>query len=308
MKRILVTGGTGLIGKALVEELLKQGYAVIILSRNPEKYVSDNSMKSFAKWDIEKQVIDLDAIRNADMIIHLAGASVAEKRWTEKRKKEIFDSRVLGGEFLYKILSENENKVQAFFCASAIGWYGEQANQSIKAFIETDPPADDFLGETCRRWEEVNGKLAGLNKRTVIFRIGILLANEGGFLKEFQKPIRFGIAPILGNGKQIVSWIHIDDLVRLFLYAIKNENISGIYNAVSNEPTSMKQIVLQYAEKLRGRFFVPIFVPSFFIKIILGEMSTEILKSVTVNNAKIKREGFGFLYPHISSAIDSMPH
>ena len=313
MHTILITGGTGLIGKALSKILLQKGYEVIILTRFPEKQVTNSLFLSYAKWDLVNQFIDAEAIRKADYIIHLAGTSIAEKRWTEKRKKEMLDSRVKGSELVFKLLSENENKVKAIFCASAIGWYGEQQNNADKkeeisqrGFIESDPAATDFFGQTCKLWEDANQKFALLNKRLVIFRIGILLSKEGGFLKEIKRPIDFGIAPIIGSGKQLVSWIHIDDLVRMLIWSIENENISGVFNAVSNEPVTFKELITQYAQIKRGRFFISLYIPSFILKLMLGELSKEIVKSVHVRNTKIKEQGFSFLFPHIHSALLSL--
>lgn len=313
MQTVLITGGTGLIGKALTKTLIEKGFEVIILTRNPEKKKSDSLFLQYAKWDINNQYIDLEVIKKADYIFHLAGTSIAEKRWSEKRKKEIVDSRVKGSELVFKLLSENENKVKAIFCASAIGWYGEQQNNADKkedisqrGFIESDPAATDFFGQTCKLWEDANQKFALLNKRLVIFRIGILLSKEGGFLKEIKRPIDFGIAPIIGNGKQMVSWIHIDDLVRMFIWSIENENIAGIFNAVANEPVTFKELITQYAKIKRVYFFTTFYVPGFVLKIILGELSSEILKSVKVANTKIKEQGFSFLFPHIHSALLSL--
>lgn len=310
MKTVLITGGTGLIGNALSKELLAKGYNVIILTRYPEKQVTDHKQLRFAKWDINHGMIDKEAIGNADCIIHLAGASIAKKRWNAKRKKEIIDSRIKSSKLIFNTLNENSNKVKTVICASAIGWYGEPNKEHEKlerqtddALIETDPPANSFLGKTCKAWEDENQKLTQLGKRLVIFRIGILLSTQGGFLEEIKKTLRFGIAAIIGNGNQIISWIHQHDLVRMVLFAIENEKISGVYNAVANEPVSFKKLVLEYATQFKGRFYISIHVPSFILRIFLGEMSSEILKSIKLNNAKIKKEGFTFLYPHISNAV-----
>ena len=138
------------------------------------------------------------------------------------------------------------------------------------------------------------------------FRTGIVLSNQGGALKEFKKPLRFGFATILGNGKQIMSWIHIDDIVRLYIYAIENERLQGTYNAVAPHPVSNKKFILQLARALRGRFFVPLYIPGFVLKIVLGEMSIEVLKSANVSSKKITSTGFTFLYPSITAAIHKL--
>lgn len=303
---VLITGGTGLIGKKLTDALVAKGYKVIILTRNPDKIVSVNSNIEYAAWNIDKGIIDTEALSKTDIIIHLAGAGVADKRWTAKRKKEILESRTKSAALLVKALNENENKVSVVVSASAIGWYGDDASPSLKnenGFIETDPPANDFLGETCKLWEKSIEPVTDMGKRLVKIRIGIVLGNDGGALKEFKRPLRFGLATILGSGKQIVSWIHEDDLVRIFIKAIEDKLMNGAYNAVAPNPVTNKELVLQLAKAERKSFFIPVYVPSFVLKIVLGEMSIEVLKSATVSCAKIKQSGFTFLYPSIESAI-----
>ena len=306
MTTVLITGGTGLVGKALTNTLLARGYNVIVMGRKA-KLNSGNSGVMYAKWDIEKQEIDRTAIAQADYIIHLAGAGVAEKRWTDKRKKEILESRVRSGELLVKSLKETPNKVKALISASAIGWYGSDqtvAGQLARPFTESDPAAADFLGQTCKQWEESTAPVSNLGKRMVYLRIGIVLAKEGGALKEFLTPLRFGIATVLGNGKQIISWIHINDLVSIFTNAMENEKISGIYNAVSPSPVSNKALIMAMA-KARNKFYLPFPVPGFVLKIMLGEMSIEVLKSATVSADKLLQTGFNFHYPDINSAMKS---
>ena len=323
---VLITGGTGLIGKALTKALLEKNYNVIILTRkmrdtgygmrdsqsdNLSRIPDHESHIQYACWNVKEQTIDKDAISKTDYIIHLAGAGVGEKRWTKKRKQEIVDSRVDSGKLITDSLKKIPNKVKAVISASAIGWYGADASLSFgegrgEVFVETDTAANDFLGQTCKQWEESIEPVTRLGKRLVKLRTGIVLSNEGGALKEFLKPLRFGIATILGNGKQAISWIHIDDLVRIFIAAIENQNMTGTYNAVSPQPVSNKEFILQLAKIKRGRFFIPIYVPSFILKIVLGEMSIEVLKSATVSCDKIHFTGFSFLYPSLHAALKQL--
>ena len=303
---VLITGGTGLLGKALTEALLEKGFRVIVLTRNPSNQKAGHPNLSFAAWNLEKKTIDKDALTKADYIFHLAGASVAEKRWTKKRKQEIVSSRVDSAHLLIENLINVPNKVKAVIGASATGWYGEGPANNQIAFTETDEAATDFLGQTCKQWEAAIDPVMDLDKRLVKLRIGIVMSNDGGALKEFKKPVKFGLATILGSGKQIISWIHIDDLVRIFLFAMDNENLSGVYNAAAPNPVTNKQLILQIAEEERGRYFIPIHVPSFFLKIILGEMSIEVLKSFKVSAEKIQQAGFIFQYATIDTAINQL--
>jgi uncharacterized protein len=309
MATVLITGGTGVIGSAVTGELLNRNYDIIIMTRSPEKY-SNTSRVSYAKWDTERQIIDGDAITKADYIIHLAGEGVADKRWTTKRKRQIAESRINGGALLVKALRENVNNVKAVVSASGIGWYGsplltvpEGRGTEKNPFEEPDPAAEDFLGSTCKEWEASIDPVISLGKRLVKFRTGPVLSKENGAIKEFKKPLKFGIATILGNGKQIMSWIHIDDVVRLYIYAIEMERLNGVYNAVAPHPATNKKMIIQLARTLRGKFYIPVFIPSFILKILFGELSIEVLKSAAVSCKKIKGEGYHFLYPSLTAAL-----
>ncbi len=317
MSTVLITGGTGLIGRALSKALLEEGYAVIVLTRDKtsvkgSEQFSDNLC--YAEWDVKNQTIDEEAIRKADYIVHLAGAGVADKRWTESRKQEIVNSRVDSSKLIVDSLQNIQNTVKVVVSASAIGWYltpqlnpspAGEARDLTQKLTETDPPANDFLGKTCQLWEKSIEAVTGLGKRLVTLRTGIVLSTEGGALKEFLKPLHFGIAAILGNGKQIISWIHIDDLVDMYIHAIENENMQGVYNAVAPRPVSNKELTLQLA-KSRGKFFIPFHVPSFVLKLVLGEMSTEVLKTAAISSGKIQATGFAFHFPAISSATNDL--
>jgi uncharacterized protein (TIGR01777 family) len=317
MPTVLITGGTGLIGSALSVMLINKGYQVIILSHqlsivNPESKIKLQSSTiqqlavSYAYWNVENETIDKAAIAKADYIIHLAGANISDKRWTKKRKKEIVESRTRSGELLIKTLKENTNDVKAVVSASAIGWYGADTNISLqKGFHEDDPSSQDFLGETCKQWEQTMRPAETLGKRLVIIRTAIVLSNAGGAYPEFKKSFKFGIAAILGDGNQIISWIHIEDLCRIYMYALEN-NISGVFNAAAPHPVTNKTLMLKLAKAVRRKFFISMRVPIFVLKIILGELSVEVLKSATISAAKIKSAGFQFLFPSIDAAINNL--
>lgn len=306
MATILITGGTGMIGTRLTEMLTDRGYEVIILTRNATKAHSLPGV-SYARWDIARQIIDPGAIAKADHIIHLAGAGVADKRWSQARKEEIVCSRTESSALIVKALEENPNKVHSVISISAIGWYGPDTARSLKEGFAEGAPADSaFLGETCRLWEASIEPVTGLGKRLVKLRTGIVLSNRGGALAEFCKPVMGGVAAILGSGNQVVSWIHVDDLCRMFLFAVENNSLSGAYNAVAPHPVTNKTLTLNIAQKLRGRFYIPVYVPAFVLKILLGEMSIEVLKSANVSARKIQLAGFDFTYPDIRLALDNL--
>ena len=310
-KTVLITGGTGLVGKRLTELLRSKGYKVIIATRNLKSAVKHEAQAdeniSYARWNVDEQSIDKEALQKADYIVHLAGAGIADKRWTSKRKKEIINSRTQSSALIARALKEIPNQVKAVISASAIGYYGaDPALPNKHPFTEDAIAADNFLGNTCKMWEQSIQSVKHLQKRLVTFRIGIVLSNEGGALAAFKKPVKFGIASILGSGKQIISWIHIDDLCRLFLYAIENESLNGVFNAVAPQPISNKELMLQLAKKMRGKAFIAAHVPSFVLKTMLGEMSIEVLKSTTVSCEKIHKEGFTFLYPSVDAALNEL--
>ena len=292
-----------MVGSHLSNHLLLKGYEVIILSRKTKKSEKENL--HYALWDPEAGFVDEEAIKKADHIINLAGAGVADKRWATERKKEIIDSRVASGKLIVKALKEIPNNVKTVINASAIGWYGADTAESRKRGFREDEKADKhFLGETCMLWEQSIEPVKELEKRLIKFRIGIVLSEEGGAVKEFSKPVKAGIVPIFSKGDQVISWIHVDDLCRMFMFALDKEDMSGVFNAVSPQPVTNKQFMMKLAQKLRGKFFIPVHVPAFVLKLALGEMSIEVLKSATVSSEKIQAQGFTFLYPSLTAAFD----
>jgi uncharacterized protein len=301
MQTILITGGTGLVGKALAPLLVAKGYRVIIMSRGKNN-PSPTDAIVYAQWDTDKQTTDLAAVQQADYIVHLAGAGVMDKRWTEEWKKTIVDSRTQSSRLLVDTLQKHPHQVKAVISASAIGWYGPDKTPAVP-FTEEAPADSAFLGDTCRQWEESIQPVTQLGIRLVKLRIGIVLAEGGGALQEFKKPLRFRIAGILGNGKQVVSWIKIEDLCRMFIYAIENEQLQGAYNAVAPAPVSNRTLTLALARAVCGRFFIPMHVPAFMLKLIIGGGSIEILKSTTVSSKKIQDAGFVFDYNTIEEAV-----
>lgn len=301
MQTILITGGTGLIGKQLTKHLLAKKYNVIILTRSLKNLPQKENL-SFALWDIKARTIDVAALQNADAIIHLAGAGVMDKSWSEDYKKEILNSRTESSRLLIETLKNNPHKVKTILSASAIGWYGPD-KISGHLFTEDEKADPAFLGEVCRIWEQSVEAAKALGIRVCVLRTGIVLSEEGGAYAEFRSPLKFFIAAILGNGKQNISWIHIDDLCREYIFALENEAISGSFNAVAPLPVTNKELVLAIAKEVKGKAFIPMHVPQFVLKTMLGQRSIEILKSAAVSSEKIEKEGFRFLYPTAAEAI-----
>jgi len=301
METVLITGGTGLVGTALTDLLLERGYRVIVLTRTPER--GRNKQITYARWDVNTQTIDTAALQQADYIVHLSGANVADKRWTEARKQEIVTSRTQSSELIVKALLSTPNKVKKVISASATGYYGQYRDH---VFTESDPAAADYLGVTTQLWEQSIGDVRSLGKKLVVFRIGMVLSRDGGALKEFYKPLRFGFATIMGSGEQYISWIHIHDLVRLFFNAIVNDKLEGIYNAVAPNPVTNKELIQAMARAAKGKSYMMAYVPAAALKLALGEMSVEVLKSVRASSAKIQQTGFQFSYPTIDRAMEQL--
>ena len=299
MKKIGITGGTGFVGRHLTALLIRNGYEVVVFTTGIPKKRKKQHV-SYSHWDPEAGVCDIDVIKTLEAVVHLAGAGIADKRWKEKRKKEIISSRVKSTEFLVAMLNAHGAKCQVFIGASAIGFYGPDSHYS-SLFTETAPAYNDFLGETCRKWEAASEKISG-NIRRVVLRFGIVIGKGGGALQQLTNPMSFGVLPILGSGGQVVSWISAHDLARLIMFALLHEEVAGIYNAVAPGHVSHRQMMHTIAA-VKGGVKIPFHVPSALLKILLGEMSTEVLKSCTVSADKIINAGFTFDHPDIESAV-----
>jgi len=296
MATILITGGTGLIGRYLSKKLKDKGYSVAILGRASNL----NADIPTYTWDIEKNEIEQKAIESADYIIHLAGANIGDKRWTAKRKKLILESRVNTGRLIFDKIKTNKNRLKAFISASAIGYYGTITSDKI--FSETDPPSGDFLGETCQQWEQLADNFEKLGIRTVKIRTGVVLTNQGGALAKIRMPIKMGIGSAIGNGRQYMPWIHIDDLCDIYIKAIEETEMKGAYNAIAPAHQTNRDFTKTLARILNKPFWFPN-IPGIVMKIILGEMSAILLKGSRVSSEKIIHAGYQFKFPDLESAL-----
>jgi uncharacterized protein (TIGR01777 family) len=296
-KNVLISGGTGFVGKHLTQLLVEKGYSVAILSRSPRPNTADIS---YYKWDVANHVIDEQAIVNADYIIHLAGENIAEKRWTAKRKSEIITSREQSAELIYSALKNNAKKPEAFVTASAVGVYG--AINGPEVCTEEMPPADDFLGMVCQKWEAAADVIGSLGIRTVKIRTGLVLGKEEGFLKKMVPIFKSGLGTALGSGKQYIPWIHIDDLCAVYLQAISNPGMSGAYNAAIDDEATNATFSKILARIYGYSLWLPR-VPAFLIKAVLGEMSKMILNGRRVSSDKIEKTGFQFQFKNLEAAL-----
>jgi uncharacterized protein (TIGR01777 family) len=291
MAKILITGGTGLVGTRLTELLTERKHEVRILSRNP-KVVHE------FKWDISENFVDEKALANIDFIIHLAGAGIADKRWSDARKKVIIDSRVETANLLYRKVKEHNISLKGFIAASGSNYYG--ARTSDKIFEEKDEVGSDFLGAVCEKWEAAANQFKGLEIPVTILRTGIVLSKEGGALEKMKTPI---ISP-LGSGKQYLSWIHIDDLCTAYIKAVE-EDFSGVYNTISPEHHTSKSFSKTLAKAIK-RPYLPIEVPGFLLKLTFGELAIILLEGSRLSSKKIKGKGFVFKYPNLKEALENL--
>ncbi|TVR69515.1 MAG: TIGR01777 family protein, partial [Marinilabiliales bacterium] len=253
---ILITGGSGLIGTHLSRKLKEKGYETAILSR---KKTGDPDAETYL-WDPDNNEIEKGAIEKADYIVHLAGANISDKRWTSKRKQEIVDSRVETAELLFSKVAGSKTRPKAFISASAVNYYGTLTSDKI--FNEDDPPSTDFLGETCKKWEQAAGRFNDLGVRTVIVRTGVVISPKGGALKKMALPVKLGLGAPIGSGKQYFPWIHLDDLCGIYIKAIEDAQMQGAYNAVAPGHITNREVMKTLADAYNRPFWAPN-VPAF---------------------------------------------
>ncbi len=296
VKKILITGASGLIGTKLIDQLQARNHSIAQLGRKK----NEGKVSSFV-WDVKQKQIDPNAFQNIDTIVHLAGASVGDKRWTASWKKEILDSRVQSSRLLYVTMRNNKHDVKTFVSASAIGYYGFEGDS---IFNEESAPGTDFLALVTKQWEDEVDRIASLGIRVVKIRIGIALSERGGALEKMILPIKYGIGSPLGSGKQYLSWIHINDLCAMFIKAIEDESMTGAYNASANWATNA-EMTQTIARTLNRPLLLPN-VPSFVLKIILGEMADIALNGSKISSEKIRKTGFQFQFNELEEAIRNL--
>ena len=290
-EKVLIAGGTGLIGSQLAQVLHNEQYEVAVLSRNPKKDIE-------YYWDPEKEELDEKALHGVSVLINLSGASIADERWTKKRKKILEDSRIHTNRFLYNKIDHMPH-LRQFICASGINAY---APNNTTIYTETDTYGKDFLPQLVRKWED-SAQLFSDNVKVAMVRTAVVLAHEGGAYPKLSKLTKLGLGSALGKGDQPIPWIHMDDLVAIYLHILKNK-LEGTFNAVAANDSNEK-FMRSLAKEMNKPFFLP-HVPAWILKLALGEMSTLLLDGVCASNEKIIQTGFTFRYPNLKSSFDQL--
>lgn len=296
--KILITGGTGTVGKPLSKLLTTLGYQVQHLSRTID---AQSSYKTF-KWDIDKGEIDPNCIDGVNTVVHLAGAGIADEKWTDERKQVLIDSRTKSIALIYGLLKSRKHEVRNVVSASAAGYYSDRGNQVM---VETDLPANDFLADCCVKWEQAVDEGLKLDLRIVKFRTGVILDKDSGALEKIAKPVKYGVGAPLGDGNQWIPWIHLEDVLQMYAFGIRNMDLAGAYNMCSPFPVTNKVLTKVIAKQLKKPLWLPK-VPAFALKLALGEMSTIVLGSTKMSSQKIENAGFNFQYADIKNALNQI--
>jgi len=294
---VIITGASGSVAKVLAKKLENE-YSVRFLTRSKKR---ENEFE----WNIEKQTIDENVFENVSHVIHLAGANVSEKRWSDERKKEIISSRIDSAKLILNTLQKKNIKLKSFISASAIGIYG--AITSEKIFKEDDEKGKDFLSEVVILWEKAADEFLekGIAERVVKVRIPVVLSEKEGALKKMATPVKFGVGSPIGTGRQYIPWVHIDDLSSLFEFALKNENISGTYNASAPQHTDNENFTKEIAEVLNKPIFMPN-IPAFVMKLMFGELSVVLLEGSRTSSEKLQKTGFKFKFTDLKDALKDL--
>ncbi|MEP7322660.1 MAG: TIGR01777 family oxidoreductase [Saprospiraceae bacterium] len=297
-KIILICGGSGMIGASLSDYLTQSGFNIRILTRQKK---SSTPHEQFL-WNPYKEEINDKALENVYGVINLAGASIGSHRWSQKRKIEIYNSRILSTRFIIKCINAKSIQPNLFVSTSAIGIYGNRSNEIINE--NSVLPKEDFLSKLCVDWEDEVSRL-DKNIRTMILRIGLVLSTEDGLLAKSILPAKFFLTPVFGNGKQIYSWIHMQDLINIFYWMITHETAHGVYNAVSINPVSQAAFSIQLSKTIH-KYIMSFHIPAFLLKLIIGEFGNSLLYSQHIDCKKLISEGFEFTYPTLPGALEQL--
>lgn len=298
-KKIIITGATGLIGTKLCNALIKRGDEITIFTRNIQKGKRElPEVKKFVEWDYRKPEQWKSELNRKDAVIHLAGANLAGRRWSEQYKKIIIDSRLAGTKNLILGMEEIDEKPGLFICASAVGYYG---NKDEELITEQSPPSNDFLSDVCKKWELEASKAEFLGIRRVSLRQAPVLSKNDGMIKEMKLPFKLFLGGPIGTGKQWLPWIHIEDLVNIYLFLLENKNITGPVNASSPNPVRMSEFADVMGKILQRPSYFKI--PKFLIRIIKGDLADSITASQRVIPQKLLDAGFDFNFKDVQTSL-----
>jgi uncharacterized protein len=296
--QILITGGNGLVGKPLTQALLEHGHRVSHLSRQPGFIPGVTTYG----WDVPNGQIDERCLDGVDTIIHLAGADIASQAWTVARKQELISSRTESIRLLYQLMRQQAHSVQAVISASGIVYYG---NRGDDVLTEQSAPATDFLADCTRQWEAAVDEGTAQNLRVVKFRTGVVLTKDGGALPALVQPVEAGYGAPIGNGNQWVSWIHLQDVVGLYVLAVTDFSLKGVFNQTAPQPVTNRQLVAAIAQQFNKSLWMPA-TPGFLLKMIMGERSSFVLGSIKAPPSALLQHQYQFAYPAIREALSSI--
>lgn len=299
-RSVLISGGNGLLGKRLTEILLSRGHNVAVLSRSGS---AAGGPVKYYKWSPQNGEIDPEAFAGIDTVIHLAGENIGESRWTAARKKEIISSRVDTAWLLTDHIKKNKLPVKTFITSSAVGYYGSIISEKI--FSEDDSAGEDFLGKTCGLWESASRGVEKEGIRWAAVRSGVILSPANPAIKKLTATAFLGLFPVPGGGRQYFPWIHIDDLAGIYCHIAEDESLSGSFNGTSPEHATLLCLVNAIREK-KQRFSIAVTVPSFAIRMVMGEMSDIVLKGSRISSQKIIDTGFLFRLASLSDAVKTL--
>lgn len=297
-KSFLITGGTGLVGRRLTDLLLAKGHSVKHLSRSPKP---DGQVKTFV-WNVAEDHVDPEAFVGVDVVVHLAGAGIVDNQWSDARKKELLDSRVETLNLLKRHLASNSHGVRTLISSSAQGYY--QPTQG-RVLTEEDAPETGFLGQLCVAWEAAADSWRENDVRVVINRIGLVLSDKGGLLKEISGPMKARLNPIFGSGAQIYSWIHVADLCGMIMLEANDESVHGVFNAAAPNPVSQSELTQAIATQM-GQSVLSLRAPQFLLKAVMGERARVLTDSYNLSSDKIEEAGYDFQYKTISQALTDL--
>ncbi|AQY21588.1 Epimerase family protein [Riemerella anatipestifer] len=300
--KVIISGGTGFVGKQLTEYLLSKGYEVLVLTRNLPTHNPQSNLRYF-EWNPQLKTFDKKPFEMADAIINLAGAGIADERWTTQRKEILMNSRINANETIVKALQEVDNHIKMVISTSAIGWYGLEIPSDMLC-MEDMPAAADFLAQLCQKWENSIKPVKGLGKKLCILRTGIVLGTDGGAYPKMTQPLNYGVKTLLGSGKQVMSWIHIKDHCAIYYHLLEND-LEGVFNSVAPNPVTQNEFLNQ-VQKSKKKYSLPVKVPKFLLRMILGELSDMLTSSAKVSSQKIEQAGYKFKYPNIEDAVEDL--